>query len=147
MSEHPHVLLADDDADTRRIFGHYLSKARFEVLYAKDGNECREMARRLQPDIILLDYHLPVMDGLEAAKLLKGESETAHIPIVLFTNEDLSIEAEKAFREIGIDDYLHKSIDPSMLIERVQKHLKKGGRPAARIVWMGPKHAIPLVTT
>lgn len=142
MDHKPHILLADDDEDTRRIFGHHLSKSDFEVIYAEDGNECREMARRFQPDIILLDYHLPIMDGLETAKVLKGESETSHIPIILFTNADLSLESEKAFREVGISDYVHKSIEPPLLIDRIKNVLAQNASTKPRIIWVGPKPVV-----
>lgn len=121
--EKKHILLVDDDQLTRRLFGSTLATAGFEVLHAKDGNEGREMARRLKPDLILLDISMPVMDGFETANRLKEELETAHIPIIFLTNEDLSIEAEKAAKELGVVDYIPKATDLSEFVERVKKAL------------------------
>ncbi len=109
MSKKIHILYADDDEMMRQLVGGKLSKEGFEVIYATDGNEARDMARRLQPDLILLDYRMPIFDGLTTSKYLKSEEPTKHIPIILLTNEDLSVEGQKMWSEHGFDDYMHKS--------------------------------------
>jgi CheY-like chemotaxis protein len=120
-----HILMIDNDPPTRKLFGSLLARAGFEVLYAKDGNEGREMARRMQPDLILLDLNMPVMDGWETADRLKTEpnSVTAKIPIAFLTNEDLSIEAQKNAKELGVIDYIQKGASNEEFIERVKKIL------------------------
>lgn len=120
-----HILLVDDDSATRRLFGALLSRADFEVIYAKDGNEGREMARRFLPDLILLDYNMPIMDGLEVAQRLKTEPGSLNVntPIALLTNEDLSLEAQKLIKELGVADYIQKGVDNEEFIERVKKIL------------------------
>lgn len=120
-----HILLVDDDPTTRRLFGSLLGRAGFEVLYAKDGNEGREMARRFLPDLVLLDYNMPVMDGMEVAQRLKHEpgSPNVNTPIAFLTNEDISIEAQKMLKEIGVEDYIQKGVDNKEFIERVKKIL------------------------
>lgn len=120
-----HVLLIDDDEPLRRLFGGYLEKAGFEVLYAADGNEGREIARRLQPDIVLLDLNLPVMDGYEVSSRLKNEEPTKNIPVIVLTNTDMSAEAEKMLKETGVNDYLHKSVQAEELVARVKKTLQQ----------------------
>jgi CheY-like chemotaxis protein len=127
-----HILIVDDDPQTRRLFGALLAKAGLEVWYAKDGNEGREMARRLQPDLILLDVNMPVMDGLETANRLKNEpgSPTANIPIIFLTNDDLSIEAQKSIKELGVLDYMQKGVNSEEFIERVKKALNISQKPA-----------------
>lgn len=120
-----HVLLVDNDPATRRLFGSLLGRAGFEVLYAKDGNEGREMARRFLPDLILLDYNMPIMDGLETAQRLKTEPGSPNIdtPIALLTNEDISMEGQKAIKELGIIDYIQKGVSNEEFIIRVKKIL------------------------
>lgn len=115
-----HILLIDDDETTRRLFGSLLSSAGYEVLYAKEANEGRELARRFQPDLILIDKDLPGIDGIKASGTLKNEPETANIPIVLFTNSDLSIEAEKWMKEFSIVAYIQKGIDNKEFIKRIE---------------------------
>lgn len=126
-SKQVHVLLVDDDEALLRLFGGYLQKAGFEVLYAHDGNEGRETARRLQPDIILLDLTLPIMDGYEVTTRLKAEQPTKHIPIIVLTSTDMSQESEGLLKQQGVDDYIHKSVQAEELIERVKKVLTAHG--------------------
>lgn len=117
-----HILIVDDDPITRKLFGSLLARAGFEVLYAKDGAEGREMARRLQPDLILLDLLMPIMDGWEVADRLKSESNSVSVntPIAFLTNEDLSIEAQKNAKELGVVDYIQKGISNNEFVERVK---------------------------
>lgn len=116
-----HVLFADDDPATRRFFGSKLASAGFEVLYATDGNEKIEMARRFLPDLIITDIDMPNKDGVEAAYILKADPQTKHIYIIFLTNADLSIEAEKAINELGGAEYMQKGIDLVEFIEKVKK--------------------------
>jgi len=118
-----HILLIDDDQSLLRLFGGYLEKVGFQMLYAHNGDEGREIARRLQPNLILLDLTLPEMDGYEVSSRLKKEEITKHIPIVILTSADISPEAEKLFKETGVADYIHKSVQSAELIERVKKVL------------------------
>ncbi len=120
-----HILIVDDDPVMRQLFGGKLVILGYEVIYANDGNEGREVARRLHPDLILMDERMPIMDGLEASGRLKEEEQTKDIPIILFTNEDLSIEAQKMAKDIGIDDYIHKSSDFSKLKDIIARVLEK----------------------
>jgi CheY-like chemotaxis protein len=106
-----HILMIDDDEVMRRMFGGWLVTLGFEVIYGVNGAEGREIARRLQPDLILMDERMPGMDGMETASRMKSEDPTKNIPIILFTNEDFSLEAEKAIKELGVDAYVHKSAD------------------------------------
>jgi len=111
MEKKKHILLVDDDEVIRQIFGFELANAGFEVLYAIDGNQGREMARRFQPNLIIMDINMPVIDGIKAASMMGAEKETKDIPIILLTNSDLSIEAQKAVKELGVKNVLHKGID------------------------------------
>jgi CheY-like chemotaxis protein len=123
-----HILIADDDPAMRRIMGGRLVRRGFEVFYATDGNEAREMARRMQPDLILLDYRMPVMDGFKVASYLKKEDLTKNIPLILLTNEDLPVEAVKYFKDLGVDEYIHKSADFEEFIDLLKKVMKAHGR-------------------
>ena len=120
-----HVLIIDDDGVMRRLYGSLVAKIGYEVIYSPDAIQGRELARRFQPDLILMDMNMPIEDGLTASHRLKNEKETARIPIVLLTNEDLSIEAEKWMRETLIDDYIQKGISNEEFIERIKKIIDK----------------------
>ena len=124
MERKPHVLIIDDDFDISRLFGGKLTREGFDIMYAPEGNEGRELARRFQPDLILLDFRLPGDDGLAVAQRLKEEQLTKHIPIILLTNEDLTREAAKAIKELWIAEYIHKSIPIHELAPRLKEILK-----------------------
>ena len=115
-----HVLFADDDPATRRLFGAKLASAGFEVLYAKDGNEELEMATRFVPDLVVTDIDMPNTDGIKASFRLRGDPRTKNIPIIFLTNADLSADAEKAIKELGEAEYMPKGIDLAEFIERVK---------------------------
>lgn len=119
------VLIIDDDEVMRRLYGSLVAKIGYEVIYSPDSLQGRELARRFQPDLILMDMNMPLEDGLAASRRLKKEKETSHIPIVLLTNADLSIEAEKWMKEVLIDDYIQKGISNEEFIERIKKNVNK----------------------
>lgn len=125
MEKKIHVLLVDDDEIMRRLFGSKLARAGFEVIYAEDGNQGREMARRFQPDLILMDIDMPVLDGIKTTGMLKREPQTSHIPIIFLTNSDLSIEEVSAIKELGVTEYIPKAIEPSKFIDSVKTALAK----------------------
>ena len=126
-----HILVVDDDPTTRRFFGSLLARAGFEVLYAKDGNDGREMAKRLRPDLILLDYNMPIMNGVETAERIKGDPDPTivSIPIALLTNEDLSIEDQRAIKDIGVVDYMQKGLSNEEFVARVKKLMISTTKP------------------
>ncbi|MBN2198101.1 response regulator [Candidatus Wolfebacteria bacterium] len=116
-----HILIIDEDPQMRRLFGGKLALENFEIFYAKDGLEGREMARRFRPDLILLDLNIPKVNGIELAERLKREQETKDIPIVFLTNSDLTLESQKAAKEMGVSDYIQKGIDLDEFVIRVKK--------------------------
>lgn len=121
LQKKKHVLFADDDPATRRLFGSKLASAGLEVLYATDGNEAFDMAKRFQPDLIVTDIDMPNSDGIKAAYRLKADPQTKQIHIIFLTNADLSVEAEKAMKELIGAEYIPKGIDLTEFIERVKK--------------------------
>ena len=122
MKKKIHIMIVDDDPLLRRLFGGYLAKAGYDTIYATNGNDGRETARRLQPDLILMDINMPGLeDGLETAIRMKGEEQTKSIPIIFVTNNDLSFLKEKKLKEIAAMDYIHKSIDGEEFIKRIKK--------------------------
>jgi CheY-like chemotaxis protein len=115
-----HILFADDDPATRRLFGAKLASAGFEVIYAKDGDEALEMATRFVPDLVVTDIDMPNTDGIKESFRLRGDPRTKNIPIIFLTNADLSADAEKAIKELGMAEYMPKGIDLAEFIERVK---------------------------
>ncbi|OGZ05386.1 MAG: hypothetical protein A3C93_05085 [Candidatus Lloydbacteria bacterium RIFCSPHIGHO2_02_FULL_54_17] len=122
-----HILMVDDDPEIQRLFAAQLARAGYEIMAAHDGNEGREMARRFQPDLILLDVRMPIMDGYKTLQYLKRENETKHIPVIFLTNEDFSIEGQKAGKELGMEAYLSKSERRPVILAKINEVLKKYG--------------------
>lgn len=125
-----HILIVDDDSMLRRLFGGRLVTLGYDIIYASDGNEGRETARRLKPDLVIMDQRMPVMDGIEASSRMKTETETKDIPIILFTNEDLSLETEKIIKDLGVDAYIPKSSDFKILAQTIKDLLEKKNKKA-----------------
>ncbi len=117
--------MIDDDEMLLRLFGAKLSAEGFNVIYARNGNEGREIARRMHPDLILLDIRMPDVDGFTIAHRLHTDAITKDIPVLFLTNEDFSPEAEKYAKESIVADYVHKSIDLDELVEKIKKHLSQ----------------------
>jgi CheY-like chemotaxis protein len=117
------ILIVEDNEMNRDMLSRRLERRGFEIVIAVDGKEGIERTRSEQPDLILLDMSLPVMDGWEAASILKKEPETAAIPIIALTAHAMSGDRERAL-EVGCDDYDVKPIEFERLLEKMRHFLK-----------------------
>lgn len=120
----PRVLVVDDYRDAREMYAEYLRFAGFLVAEAATGLEAVEKAFEAQPDIILMDLSLPIMDGCEATRHLKADPRTAAIPIVALTGHALAGYPERA-REAGCDAFLAKPCLPEDLIVEIRRLLRR----------------------
>jgi len=102
------ILVTEDDTALREALADYLTKEGFEVMTAANGEEGIEMAKKENPDLLLLDIILPRKDGFEVIKELKADEKTKNIPIVLLTNLESLGDIEKAL-QLGAMTYLVKS--------------------------------------
>ncbi|MDB5079126.1 MAG: response regulator receiver protein [Chloroflexi bacterium] len=113
------ILLVEDNEMNRDMLSRRLERRGFEVTLAIDGGEGVEKALTEQPDLILLDMSLPVMDGWEAAKLIKNQPATTAIPIIALTAHAMSGDRERAL-EVGCNDYDVKPIEFERLLEKIR---------------------------
>jgi len=113
------ILLVEDNEMNRDMLSRRLAKRGHEVAIAVDGQEGVEMAVAEKPEIILLDMSLPVMDGWEAARLLKGDDATSGIPIIALTAHAMAGDREKCI-EAGADDYDTKPVDFKRLLGKIE---------------------------
>jgi CheY-like chemotaxis protein len=112
------ILLVEDNEMNRDMLSRRLKKKGFEVAMAFDGKQGVEMAQAQSPDLILLDMSLPVMDGWEAAGILKSNATTSSIPIIALTAHAMAGDKEKAL-VAGCDDYDTKPIDFKRLLSKI----------------------------
>lgn len=116
------VLIVDDVPDNLSVLHDALDEAGYTVLVATHGAAALQRAAQAQPDIILLDAVMPVMDGFEVARRLKGEANTSHIPIVFMTGLTETDHVVSAFAAGGVD-YVTKPIRAREVLARMQVHL------------------------
>jgi CheY-like chemotaxis protein len=118
------LLLVEDNEYNRDMLMRRLNKKGFEVVVAVDGGEAVTKARSEKPDLILMDMHLPVLDGWEATKHLKESDDTRTIPIIALTADAMAGDREKAM-QAGCNDYDTKPIELPRLLEKIQALLGK----------------------
>ncbi len=121
----PKILIVDDNEDMLDTLDHLFRFYDFEVYRALNGQEGIQVANKENPDIILLDALMPVMNGFEACKILKNENKTKDIPIVFLSANYVEDEHRIMGLELGADDYILKPFNAKELIARVKSILHK----------------------
>jgi two-component system phosphate regulon response regulator PhoB len=122
------VLIADDEPNQIELISYNLKQAGFEVTHASDGQKALHMAENILPDIIVLDWMMPVMSGIEVCKTLRSMAETKDIPVIMLSAR--GEEGDKTLGlDIGADDYMTKPFSPKELVARIHAVLRRS-RPA-----------------
>jgi two-component system, cell cycle response regulator DivK len=118
----PKVLLVEDNEMNRDMLSRRLSKRGYDVTIAVDGAEGVEKATSHLPELILLDMSLPVMNGWDAARSLKGNPATSSIPVIALTAHAMDSDRAKAM-DAGCDDFDTKPVDLARLVEKMERLL------------------------
>jgi CheY-like chemotaxis protein len=121
--ERPLVLIVEDQSDLRLLYVEHLTTSGFDVIEAVNGAEAIDHTSAQLPDVVLMDLNLPVVDGWEATQRLKGDSRTAHIPVVALTAHDGSGELERA-TVAGCDWFVPKPCPPQALVIEIRRVLQ-----------------------
>jgi CheY-like chemotaxis protein len=116
------ILLVEDHEEIWDFLSRRLKRRGFDVVVAQDGQQGLDMVRAENPDVVLLDMNLPVMDGWTVAKHLKEDAATSRIPLIALTAHALSGDREKAMAA-GCDDYHPKPVDFSRLLLQIDAAL------------------------
>lgn len=116
------ILLVEDNLDNRTIYRVLLEHFGYQVHEAHNGQEALDQARTVLPDLILMDISIPLIDGYEATRILKGDPATRAIPIIALTAHALKTDQERV-EATGFDGYLAKPVEPKRVVEEVRRHL------------------------
>jgi two-component system, cell cycle response regulator DivK len=124
----PRILYVEDNEDNVYMLTRRLTRQGFEVLVAADGEQGVAMARSEHPDLILMDLNMPVLDGWEAARQLKGAPETEAIPIIALSAHAMTGDRERAL-QAGCDDYDTKPVRIDSLMAKIRTLLPGTAEP------------------
>src|SRR5438094_967090 len=125
------ILIVEDESDVADLLTLNLRKAGFRTSTTADGVSGLQKARDDRPDVIILDMMLPKMAGLEVCKILKSDTATSHIPILMLTAKAEEIDRIVGL-EFGADDYVTKPFSPREVMLRIRAILRRGEKPEER---------------
>ena len=117
------ILIVDDTHENLKILGNILTGQGYKVAFADSGLQCLQIARKIIPDLILLDIAMAGIDGFETCQRLKEESATSEIPIIFLTAKTGSTDIVKSL-DIGAIDYVAKPFNNRELLSRVKNHIE-----------------------
>lgn len=120
------VFLIDDTEDARRLMRFVIQLADAEVIEAADAMHAVEIAKREKPDLIIMDVHMPGLDGLDATRLLREDPQTRDIPVVIVTASAMTHEREEA-TAAGCDGFITKPIDVTTFVRDISQFLRPAG--------------------
>jgi two-component system phosphate regulon response regulator PhoB len=119
------ILIIEDERDLIEVLTYNLAKEGYEVVSATDGKEGFQRAQLTQPDLIVLDLMLPVMDGLEVCRQIRSDSRTSDIRILMLTARSEDVDEIVGFN-MGADDYVTKPFKVKPLVHRIKALLRRG---------------------
>jgi CheY-like chemotaxis protein len=123
------ILVADDEAHILHVVSMKLRNAGFDVLTAVDGEEALDLCKAERPDLVITDYQMPIMSGLEFCRLLREDDGTRRIPAIMLTARGFDIEPAE-MSEAGIAAVLAKPFSPREVLDKVQELLADASAPA-----------------
>jgi two-component system, cell cycle response regulator DivK len=121
----PRILIVEDNEPSRDALARRLERRGYGVVIATDGQQGVTMARSAQPDLILMDLGLPVIDGWEATRQLKGDAATRHIPIIVLSAHAMTNDRELALAAGG-NEFDTKPVRFPQLLEKIESLLANG---------------------
>ena len=122
------ILVVEDNEMNRDMLARRLKRQGHKVMTAVDGAQGVAMVTQEQPEIVLMDMSLPVLDGWEATRRLKANAATAHIPVIALTAHAMESDRAQALAA-GCDEYDTKPIDLPRLLDKIAQLLKRGPAP------------------
>mgnify|MGYP001574650544 CR=1 FL=1 len=123
----PRILIVDDDADIRDILKITLSDEDYEVIEAADGAEGLKTVQSKSLDLVILDYKMPYLDGIEVCRRIKKDILLRHMPVIMLTGKSELTDKVKGI-DSGADDYIIKPFEPAELLARIRMILRRSER-------------------
>ena len=125
----PYILVVEDEPDIRELLDFAISRSGFSVIEAETAEDALKVLDRGTPELIIIDWMLPGMDGIDLAKQLRADELTKELPIIMLTARGEEADKLRSF-EVGIDDYVTKPFSPKELVARIS--LAKKNRETRR---------------
>lgn len=123
-ADHPTVLLVEDEHSQREVLSYNLEAEGFRVVQARDGEEAMQLIAEALPDLIVLDWMMPNVSGLEVCRRLKTKAETRRVPIIMLSARSEEVDRVRGL-ETGADDYVIKPYSVVELMARVRANLRR----------------------
>ena len=124
----PHILVVEDEPDIRELLSFTITRAGFDVREAENAEDAIKMLDVGTPELIVIDWMLPGMDGIDLAKWLRSDELTSTLPIIMLTARGEEIDKLRSF-EAGVDDYVTKPFSPKELTARIKALLRRTRQP------------------
>jgi diguanylate cyclase (GGDEF)-like protein len=121
------ILIVDDDPDIRDVLNITLSEENYEIIEAADGEEALKAIQTKSPDLVLLDYRIPKIDGREVCRQVKKDILLSHLPIIMVTGSG-DVNDKVGGLDAGADDYVVKPFEPKELLARIRMVLRRTKR-------------------
>ncbi|MDD5292281.1 MAG: response regulator [Candidatus Omnitrophica bacterium] len=121
------ILIIDDDPDIRDVLNITLSQEDYEVIEASDGLEGLKFAQTKNPDLVIVDFKMPKMDGRQVCQQLKKDTLLSHMPIIMLTGKG-DVADKVGGLNAGADDYIVKPFEPQELIARIRMIIRRSRR-------------------
>lgn len=119
-----HILVVDDEEDILELVSYNLIREGYKVVCAETGEKAIQLAAAEPPDLIILDLMLPGVDGLDVARVLKRNTDTSSVPIIMLTAKGEEADVVTGL-EIGADDYVAKPFSPRILLARIKAVIRR----------------------
>jgi CheY-like chemotaxis protein len=129
----PKILIVEDNEDNRDSLGRQLEHNGFEIVTARNGKEGVALAQSEKPDLVLMDMHMPELDGWEATRQIKAVVETQNLPVIALTAHSMAGDRDRAI-EVGCAEYHTKPVDLPTLLTQIEALLQGGAALPAHAV-------------
>lgn len=113
------ILIVDDSPTEVHVFKKLLEKQGYRIITAADGQEGLDVAKRVHPDLIIMDVVMPVLNGFQATRKLRNDQDTANIPVIMVTTKGQETDINWGKRQ-GANEYLVKPVMPAELLSKIK---------------------------